>query len=91
LPESEPIEFQTAPGKKQAKAAAPKRSAPVTGKLKKLTDAQKNQIDQYNPRRNTDRLKKAVRMHMMRGLSFEQARKRAENPMGVRTAVGAKG
>jgi hypothetical protein len=26
----------------------------------------------------------------MRGLSFEQARKRAENPMGVRTAVGAR-
>jgi hypothetical protein len=90
LPPSEPIEFQTAPRKKQAKAAAPTRSAPVTGKLTKLTEAQKRQIDQYNPRCNTDRLKKAVRMHMMRGLSFEQARKRAENPMGVRTAVGAR-
>jgi hypothetical protein len=90
LPESEPIEFQTAPRKKQAAAPTRSAAAPVTGKLTKLTDAQKRQIDQYNPRRNPDRLKKAVRMHMMRGLSFEQARKRAENPMGVRTAVGAR-
>jgi hypothetical protein len=91
LPESEPIEFQTAPRKKQAKAAAPKRSAAApVGKLQALTTAQKRQIDQYNPRRNKQRLKSAVRIHMQRGASFEEAKQRAENPMGVRTAVSAR-
>lgn len=90
-PASEPIEFQTAPRKKPQKAA-PKRapSRMVSGKLRPLTAAQKRQIEQYNPRRNKQRLKSAVRIHMQRGLSFEEARKRAENPLlGSRSAVGA--
>eukprot|EP01047_Picozoa_sp_COSAG01_P041703 COSAG01_NODE_3594_length_5897_cov_18.786651_3_plen_312_part_00 len=79
---NEPIEFQTAPRKRTA--AASRASAPSRiGKLQSLTTAQKRQIDSYSPRRNRQRLKQAVRMHMQRGYSFAEARKRAENPMGV--------
>eukprot|EP01047_Picozoa_sp_COSAG01_P108672 COSAG01_NODE_37590_length_501_cov_1.639303_1_plen_153_part_01 len=80
---NEPIQFQTAPRKKQAAAAPSRASAPSRiGKLKKLSATEKQQIEDYNPRRNRERLKKSIRMHMMRGLSFNEARKRAENPIG---------
>jgi hypothetical protein len=86
LPASEPIEFQTAPRKRTAAAAPRRASAPSRiGKLQSLTASQKKQVDEYSPRRNKDKLKRAVRMHMMRGLSFNEARKRAENPIGVQT------
>jgi hypothetical protein len=78
---NQPIEFQTAPRKRTA--AASRASAPSRiGKLKKLSATEKQQIEDYNPRRNRERLKKSIRMHMMRGLSFNEARKRAENPIG---------
>eukprot|EP01049_Picozoa_sp_SAG25_P005460 SAG25_NODE_375_length_8919_cov_7.676644_4_plen_307_part_00 len=80
---NEPIEFQTAPRKRTAAATPSRASAPSRiGKLQSLTAAQKKQVDEYSPRRNKDKLKRAVRMHMMRGLSFNEARKRAENPIG---------
>jgi hypothetical protein len=83
---NEPIDFQTAPRKRTAAATPSRASAPSRiGKLQSLTAAQKKQVDEYNPRRNKDKLKRAVRMHMMRGLSFNEARKRAENPIGVQT------
>eukprot|EP01047_Picozoa_sp_COSAG01_P032991 COSAG01_NODE_2408_length_7751_cov_34.543779_2_plen_305_part_00 len=83
LPASQPIEFQTAPRKRTA-AATPSRASASSriGKLKKLSATEKQQIEDYNPRRNRERLKKSIRMHMMRGLSFNEARKRAENPIG---------
>ena len=85
-PASEPIEFQTAPRKKTA-APTPRQKSPLKriGKLKKLSAAEKQQIEDYNPRRNRQRLKRAIRMHMMRGLDFNEAKKRAENPIGVQT------
>eukprot|EP01047_Picozoa_sp_COSAG01_P048892 COSAG01_NODE_4795_length_4739_cov_16.309267_2_plen_311_part_00 len=83
LPASEPIEFQTAPRKRTAAATPRRSSAPSRiGKLQSLTASQKKQVDEYSPRRNKDKLKRAVRMHLMRGLSFNEARKRAENPIG---------
>jgi hypothetical protein len=83
---NEPIDFQTAPRKRTAAATPNRASAPPRiGKLQSLTASQKKQVDEYNPRRNKDKLKRAVRMHMMRGLSFNEARKRAENPIGVQT------
>jgi hypothetical protein len=88
LPESEIIDFQTAPRKRTAAAAPRRLSAPSRiGKLQSLTAAQKRQIDSYSPRRNREQLKKSVRMHMMRGLSFIEARKRAENPIGKRVGT----
>jgi hypothetical protein len=65
LPESEPIEFQTAPRKRTA-AATPSRASSRIGKLKKLTAAEKQQIEDYNPRRNREKLKKSIRMHILK-------------------------
>eukprot|EP01047_Picozoa_sp_COSAG01_P061418 COSAG01_NODE_7670_length_3104_cov_30.820632_1_plen_262_part_00 len=80
---NEPIQFQTAPRKRTAAATPRRASAPShIGKLKKLSATEKQQIEDYNPRRNREKLKKSIRMHMMRGLSFNEARKRAENPIG---------
>lgn len=80
-------DIETVPAPRKRAAARPRRTEP-RGTIRdrsQLTPAQERAIREYNPRRNRQRLKQAVRINMMQGMPFEQARRRAENPIGVQT------